>query len=69
MNDRELFEEIRIALDDWINTYAPEFCCEVRVQEARERIANAGGTLGYVSTLSQRVRERINELDSKPGTA
>lgn len=39
----------RVLVDDWINTFAPEFCNEGRVAEARKRIKDAGGTLAYLS--------------------
>ena len=52
----ELLDRCRIALDDWINTYAAELCDEERVQEAGKRIADNGGTLAYVARLIADIR-------------
>lgn len=41
------------ALDNWLNTYAPEFCDERRVAEARQEILKGGGTLAYIAQLQQ----------------
>ena len=41
-----------LALDDWINTYAPEFCDEVRVAEAKSRLYE-NGTLWYLANVVQ----------------
>lgn len=44
-----------IALDDWLNIHAPEFCDEQRVAEAQERI-NAVGTLAYIADMQALIR-------------
>ena len=51
-------DKSRIALDDWINTYAPAFCDEARVKAARERIRN-GGTLAYLADIQQQNRAAL----------
>lgn len=47
----EALEVSRIAIDDWLNTYAAELCDETRVHEARERIKEASGTLAYIAAV------------------
>lgn len=47
----EALEASRIALDDWLNTYAAEHCDARRVCEAYERIKNNGGTLSYLADI------------------
>lgn len=42
----------RIALDDWLNTYASEFCDEGRVKEAWIRISEFG-TIGYIAHIQE----------------
>jgi hypothetical protein len=49
------------ALDDWLNTYASEFCHEWRVKEARERIMEEGGTLAYIGDLQAQNRKALGE--------
>lgn len=46
------------ALDDWINTYAPEFCKPERVEEARKRIWE-NGTLAYIAEVQEDNRAAI----------
>jgi hypothetical protein len=61
---RDMKEALRhsmIALDDWLNTYAPEFCDEERVKEARKRIMDEGGTLAYIADLQERNRTALGE--------
>ena len=55
---REALDQSRIALDDWVNTYAPEFCDAARVEEARARIRQHG-TLGYVATVQEQNRRAL----------
>lgn len=47
----EALKASRIALDDWLNTYAAEHCDARRVCEAYERIKNNGGTLSYLADI------------------
>ena len=51
------------AVDDWINTYAPEFCDEARVAEARQRIQEHG-TLWYLATVASELRAAITALSA-----
>ena len=55
---RDALDQSRIALDDWVNTYAPEFCDAARVEEARARIRQHG-TLGYVATVQEQNRRAL----------
>lgn len=52
---REIIKSAVVALDDWILTYAPEWCDPEHVRTARERIYNNGGTLSYVATLREQL--------------
>lgn len=45
-----------VALDDWLNTYAAEFCDDGRVKEAYDRINENGGTIAYIADLQQEIR-------------
>lgn len=42
-----------VALDDWVNVYAPDMCDEKRVAEAKARL-NEGGTLWYIAVTQER---------------
>lgn len=42
-----------MAIDDWLNIYASDFCDEERVREASQRIRKAGGTLAYIALVQQ----------------
>lgn len=55
---REALEKSRVAIDDWLNLYAPEHCNEARVAEARARV-NAIGTLAYIAEVQQGNREAL----------
>lgn len=57
-----LLTEVEQALDDWIVTYAAEWCDEAQVKAAWKRIMDNGGTLAYVTDLRERVHSS-NELD------
>ncbi len=46
------------ALDDWLNTYAPEFCDEARVKEASKRLRERG-TLAYIADVQEQNREAL----------
>ena len=45
-----------LALDDWTHSYAPDFCDEARVTEARARLTE-NGTLWYIATTVDRLRK------------
>ncbi len=46
----------RVAIDDWLNTYAHDMCDEKRVKEARDRIYENGGTLAYIARIQEHNR-------------
>ena len=56
---RAALDRSRIAIDDWLNTYASEFCDEARVAEAGKRIRDEGGTLAYIADVQQQNREAL----------
>lgn len=56
---REALERSKTALDDWINTYASEFCDEERVDEAGQRIREGGGTLAYLADIQKQNRDAL----------
>ena len=41
-----------LALDDWTNVYASDFCNEARVEEAKARL-NEYGTVWYIANTVQ----------------
>lgn len=47
---REALKMSEVALGDWINSHAPEFCDEARVAEAAKRLGERG-TLAYVGEV------------------
>jgi len=47
-----------IALDDWTNTYAPEFCDEERVKQAQNRLTEHG-TLYYIATVVKQCSDAL----------
>ncbi len=49
------------ALDDWLNTYASEFCDEARVKEAGGRIMEEGGTLAYIADVQEQNHKALGE--------
>jgi hypothetical protein len=48
------------ALDDWINTYASEFCDADRVAAAGKRIMDQGGTLAYIADIQEENRKALD---------
>ena len=50
-----LLRECRVALNDWVRSYAPEMCGEDYVAETRQRINEGGGTLAYIGDLLARI--------------
>jgi hypothetical protein len=56
----------RMALDDWLNTYASEHCNAERVREANDRIMDSGGTLAYIAGLQATNRGVLAEYDAAP---
>ena len=55
-----------VALDDWLNTYAEEFCDEQRVKEARERIKEFG-TIGYIAEVQQQNHAALSSTGEGSG--
>jgi hypothetical protein len=45
-----------LALDDWINIYAEDFCDEARVAESKARLSE-NGTIAYLAYTVQQCRE------------
>jgi hypothetical protein len=60
-------ERSRIAIDDWLNTYAEEHCDAGRVAEAQRRISDEGGTVHYIAVLQQSNRAAIKALAAAIG--
>ena len=54
-------ERSSTALDDWLNTYAPDLCDAARVKEARQRIRDGHGTLAYIAGLQEQLRAAISK--------
>jgi DNA modification methylase len=54
------------AIDDWLNTYAPEFCDTKRVAEARQRI-NANGALAYITDVQEKNRIALSSYKPTEG--
>lgn len=61
---RHALKQSMIALDDWINVYAPEFCSENRVAEARRRV-HEFGTIAYIADTQQINRNAMKFLDDE----
>lgn len=53
--------DCRRALDDWMQTYAHDFCDRHRVYRARKRIERAGGTLAYIADALGNIDELLKE--------
>jgi hypothetical protein len=51
-----------LALDDWLNVYASEFCDEKRVAEARKRVYEYG-TLAYITEAQEVNRAALKKLN------
>lgn len=59
---RAILQSALLANSDWIQTYAPEFCDDDEVREARQRIAESGGYLGYILEQIEALR-RLVEIE------
>ena len=57
----EALERSRVAIDDWLHSYAPEFCNVQYVQETMERIS-AFGTIGYIAKVQEANRAALAKL-------
>ncbi len=47
------------ALDDWLNTYASDFCDPQRVEEAQTRLQEHG-TIAYITDVTTQCRAALN---------
>lgn len=56
---REALERSRMAIDDWLHSYAPEFCDEDSVAQTRSRISEKG-TLGYIADVQKQNHETLS---------
>lgn len=54
-----LINRNRVALDDWLNTYASELCDKARVTEAKVRICELG-TIGYIAHIQKANRHWLS---------
>lgn len=54
-----LLNDLNVALDDWVATYAAEMCDSKKVAEARARIEKNGGMLAYIAKLSERIDKAL----------
>lgn len=52
------------AMDRWVMTYAPEFCNEVDVNNARAAMWDAGGQLAYMTDIRVGLEKEIARLTS-----
>ena len=57
---REATKAAIVAIDDWVNIYAEEFCDPARVEEAKARI-NENGLLHYAATVLEQCRNALKE--------
>jgi hypothetical protein len=57
-------DEVRIALNDWVHTYAPELCNQEEVAATGERLSD-NGTLYYIARMSEKVSCEIKRLKEK----
>ena len=55
---KRALERSSIALDDWLNIYASEFCNENRVAEARKRV-HEFGTIAYIADTQEENRNAL----------
>lgn len=53
-----------LAIEDWINTYASEFCDEDRVAQARSRISGQGGTIAYTASVLEQASAALLDSDA-----
>ena len=58
----EALDSSRIAIDDWLHCYAPEFCGKAHVQETRDRLLKAGGTLAYIADIQHDNRAALTAV-------
>lgn len=61
---KHALERSMVALDDWLNLYASEFCNENRVSEARNRVGQFG-TLAYIADTQEENRAALKLLKNE----
>jgi len=61
---KEVLERNKLALDDWLNTFASEYCDPDRVAQAKSRIMQYG-TVGYIAEIQQENRALLKEIADK----
>ena len=54
---RDATREAIVAMDTWINTYAPELCDAEQVKLARERLTH--GTLSYIAETTKKLKDAL----------
>ena len=59
-NLRKALRRSNAALDDWVRSYAPEFCKQEHLDETRERIQESGGTLAYIADVKEGNHEALD---------
>ena len=57
---RILLDDCRVALNDWVHSYAPEMCGASHVAETQKRVSEAGGTLAYIGDLLSRLGRALH---------
>jgi hypothetical protein len=62
---RDALERSVVAIDDWLQTYAAEFCDPARVEEASKRIGEYG-TLSYIASVQEQNRAALDASTSQP---
>lgn len=62
---REALKKAEQAIVDWGNLYAPEECREETVAAAKERIREAGGTLGYLADALTPIRAALSAIGGR----
>ena len=63
--ERKLLADLGNALDHWLHQYAPEMCDRKYVVETQRAMFDAGGTLGYMVDLQQRIRAALSKRRRK----
>lgn len=53
----------KIAMDDWLHSYAPEFCGEDSVKETQARL-EAGGTVHYIAVVTEHLTKVLKESEN-----
>ncbi len=58
---RAALERSKVALDDWINTYASDFSSIAAVHAAARRFQHSGGTLAYIANIQRQNLEALKD--------